>query len=301
MDAVKRITLKRTEKKSKRRTRFLPFLLISILLHLLLLLVFYFVQKAETNQPVISQKPDFIEITNVPIPKEKETEPPEKTKRLAERSHKAKEEKTIDDFTRKGQVAAIPRPKTRPVPPAGKKQVKKESRVASIPKDLRKTPQRDIRKDIKKIEPRRLTKEQLFSSSPYSGSVSSLPSRDFLGSRNIPKKEDTVDLNTTEFKYFSYFFKLKQQIQRVWTYPKSSRMRGQQGELLLVFTIRSNGELERITLLDSSLHKPLDDEAIRAISVAAPFIPFPKSWDGMERLNIRAIFQYKLGFWSLSR
>ncbi|NIS09080.1 MAG: energy transducer TonB, partial [Candidatus Dadabacteria bacterium] len=124
-------------------------------------------------------------------------------------------------------------------------------------------------------------------------------SPDFKGLRNLPK-EDTVDWNTTEYKYLSYFLKLKRQIEGVWNYPKASKLKGEQGELLLIFTISSNGQLEDVKLLETSGFPRLDNEALRAIRVAAPYVPFPKAWD-LERLNIKAGFIYRFGNWQLRR
>ena len=45
-----------------------------------------------------------------------------------------------------------------------------------------------------------------------------------LGTKNV-EKEITVDLNTTEYKYISYFTKLKERIYQVWKYPKESQVR----------------------------------------------------------------------------
>jgi protein TonB len=85
---------------------------------------------------------------------------------------------------------------------------------------------------------------------------------------------------------------MKRQIESVWQYPKESQYRGEYGTLFLVFTIKSDGYLEGVQLINSSGYARLDNEAVRAINAAAPFAPFPKSWGGLERLNIRATFEY---------
>ena len=114
-----------------------------------------------------------------------------------------------------------------------------------------------------------------------------------LGERlTFEKKEETVNLSTTEFKYVSYFIKIKRQVESVWTYPKESQYRGEHGTLFLVFTIRRNGDLEGVQLLTSSGYARLDDEAVRALTKAAPYPPFPASWGGLEKLHIRATFEY---------
>ena len=128
-------------KRRKRRSKILPFILGSILLHLLLLAIFIV-----TNIELIDQtakkeekQPEYIEITELPVPKEKETKPPETPKRLAERSHTAPEEKTRDEFTK--QVPAVPpsppiQAQPKPKPPEPKKPVEKEeAKVTKKPKE----------------------------------------------------------------------------------------------------------------------------------------------------------------------
>lgn len=147
----------------------------------------------------------------------------------------------------------------------------------------KKEPQKDLNeigKELVKSNPSEL-------SSPYS---STQPSK--VGARHVQNKEETVDLHTTEFKYYSYFLGLKKQIEGVWHYPRDAALRGEHGSLNLIFTISSNGNLNGIQVVSSSGFRSLDGEALRAIKVAAPFHPFPKSWQGLEKLHVRATFEY---------
>jgi len=305
---VNSVDKKRSRGRSTKRLT-ITFIIVSILLHILIFLIVVFSQVyiQDKQAEALKEKPKFIEITELPVPKEKETKPPKELKRLAERSHEALEEKTREDFTKRGSTAQIPqpqRPPQRKQPQAERKQEKpkkqeprkKPTKIASVPKEVLKESEMP-EKELKENKKPEISREQLFNSSPSQYAAEQKSSRDFLGARDIYNKEDTVDLNTTEFRYLSYFLKLKRQIEGVWHYPEASRMRGEQGELLLVFTIRSDGYLENVNLLDSSGFTRLDDEAIRAIRVAAPFSPFPQSWE-LERLNIRAIFRYSFG-WSI--
>lgn len=293
-----------TGRGAKRLT--ITFIIVSILLHILIFLIVALSQIfiVDKQAEALKEPPKFIEITELPVPKEKETKPPKEVKRLAERSHEAPKEKTRDDFTKRGSVAQVPQPQQAPQkkqPPVEKKQekpkkeeAKKPTKVASVPKEILKEsdmPKRELEQEKK----REISREDLFGSSPRQYAPEQKSSRDFLGARDVFNKEDTVDLNTTEFRYLSYFLKLKRQIEGVWNYPEASRMKGEQGELLLIFTIRADGYLENVQLLTSSGFRRLDDEAIRAIRVAAPFSPFPQSWE-LERLNIRAIFRYSFGW-----
>ncbi len=272
----------------------------------MLYLLFYPLQQ-QVQKP--KDQPKFIEITELPAPKDKETEPPEEVKRFAERSRQTPEEKTRDDLTKRGSVSIPAQPKQQRTPTKPeetktakekpKEKVAEKSReLAAIPKELEKDSEIP-RKQEKQKKLDQITKEQLFSSAPQQFSQQSQSSQEFLGSRNAEKNEDTVDLNTTEYRYLSYFLKLKRQIEGVWNYPEISRIKGEQGELFLIFTIRKDGFLEDVKLLDSSGYVRLDDEAVRAIRVASPFSPFPESWS-LERLNIRATFRYQISYgWTI--
>jgi len=299
-------------KDKKKRGKFIPFLLASILFHFLLFLVIFPHLLSRMPQQINpKEKSTPIEITDLPVPKEKETEPPEEAKRLAERSHQALEEKTKDDFTRRGSVNPLPQQQPQRQPqrprrsekiakteeqPKREKVTEKSPKIASLPKGI----EENLEQPKEKSEGPKLpniTKEQLFSSSagPFSQKGGGGP-KEFEGSGDVNKKEDTVDLNTVEFRYFSYFAKLKEKIEQVWNYPEASRLNGEQGSLFLVFTIRRDGSLEDIKLINPSGYARLDDEAIRAIRIASPFSPFPKSWGGLERLNIRAEFRYEIRY-----
>jgi len=309
-------------RRRKRRSKILPFILGSILLHLLILAIFIVtnIELIDRQAKDEKEEPEYIEITELPVPKKKETKPPEKPKRLAERSHIAPEEKTRDEFTK--QTPAVPpqppvqaQPKPKPQKPK-KAEKKQETKVAKKPKEAEKKepsaretllrddklaslPREELKKEIKKSKPAKdpseITREDLFRESPRSAPRRQRNPQDFYGARDVEKKEDTVDLSTTEFKYLSYFLKLKSKVESVWTYPRESRYRGEQGTLYLVFTLASNGELIDIQLITSSGYARLDNEAFRALKAGSKYAPFPESWGGLEKLNIRASFTYGYG------
>lgn len=302
----------------KGNTTLLAPLIISIILHLILFLILFVnpdLLKIQTKKDPPKKK-EYIEITEFPVPKEKETKPPEKAKRLAEKSHKAKEEKTKDAVSRlskrstnKPKIVKKPTIVKRPAKTVKKKTPQKtqkksedknklenksdslrDQKLASLPKQKWLRPKKDTKKELEQIRKKILESSPGYVSKP---SQSELPP--LMGSRDVKKKEETVDLNTKEFKYHSYFLKLKRQIEGVWHYPKESVERGERGYLNLVFTISSNGYLEDIRIVKSSGYDRLDFEALRAIRVASPYNPLPKSWD-LEKLNVRASFEYRFGW-----
>jgi protein TonB len=317
---VRQIRLKHLKK--PRKKSFLPFIIGSVFFHLLILAIILVYQFEIIGKQAKKEKkePDYIEITELPVPKEKETKPPEETKRLAERSHTAKEEKTRDEYTKRS--VALPPPQKPAAPQKPKREVKKQEpkktakkqetkgqsvtreeklrdkTLASLPKEQLKEDTGSQKATSQKYEERavpNISKEQLFSNVPNTFPESSQATQDYLGARDVNMREDTVELSTTEFRYLSYFSKLKSQIESVWNYPEESRYRGEEGQLFLVFTIKRNGDLENIQLLNSSGYARLDNEAIRAIRSASPYSPFPEGWGSMERLHIKATFIYQFG------
>ncbi len=118
-----------------------------------------------------------------------------------------------------------------------------------------------------------------------------------ISSKDSLKNEETVDLNTKEFKYISYFIKIKRKIEMVWSYPRESYLKGHSGKVRVLMSLNKSGKLVDIRILNSSGYDLLDNEAKDSIIEAAPYPPFPNSWGSLEKLNIRVAFSYTLGSW----
>jgi len=113
----------------------------------------------------------------------------------------------------------------------------------------------------------------------------------------MPDAEEgsSVSLNTSEFKYISYFSRLKNRIQEVWKYPEAARRAGLQGKLKIRFTVDAGGRLLAVKIVKSSGIPILDDEAIKAIRRAAPFDAMPRNLG--EKLSIDTYFTYQLDYY----
>lgn len=59
-------------------------------------------------------------------------------------------------------------------------------------------------------------------------------------------------------------------------YPQEARSRGIYGDLRLLVSLRKDGTIKEVSILESSGSTVLDDAAIRIIRLAAPFAPFPE-------------------------
>ncbi len=289
-----------------KKVPFPVFLLISTVLNLLLIQILFAKILPDPESLKSEVERAYIELIELPVTEE--TEPPDKPARLADKSHKAKKETTIDDTTKLSR--SVPRPTKKSATqrkPAGAVQPGEQEksaerfspekdRVAMIPEGERNKPER-----------RKASPNELPANSPSSSAsqmvnprITDVPfdyntEEQLLGTKDV-EKEITVDLNTTEYKYISYFTKLKERIYQVWKYPKESQIRREQGNLRIVFTLRKDGYLENVRIIESSGFEELDREVLRTIRVASPYNPFPESWDE-EKLKIPATFDYKLPRW----
>ncbi|OGL46138.1 MAG: hypothetical protein A2W05_09670 [Candidatus Schekmanbacteria bacterium RBG_16_38_10] len=102
-----------------------------------------------------------------------------------------------------------------------------------------------------------------------------------------------LDLNTSDLKYISYFKHIKDLIENVWVYPREAREKGIDGRLVIKFTIKENGDLGDVEVLNSSGHKFLDAAAVTALKDASPFPELPKQWKKKD-LTIAGNFIYYL-------
>lgn len=119
---------------------------------------------------------------------------------------------------------------------------------------------------------------------------------DELARKGMPERrpgDDSVTLDTDEFKFISYNRWLKIRVESLLKYPELAALSGLQGTLYIKFDIMKDGSLEGLEVLKSSGYKILDDEALRAIQASAPFQPLPDDWK-MGRYSIRAAVLFYL-------
>ncbi len=83
--------------------------------------------------------------------------------------------------------------------------------------------------------------------------------------------------NTRQYKYAAYVASWEAKVERIGNlnYPENIRQLGLSGSVVLDVAIRANGSIYSIRVIRSSGNKLLDDAAVRAARLAAPFEPFP--------------------------
>ncbi len=107
------------------------------------------------------------------------------------------------------------------------------------------------------------------------------------------KTEDTISLDTKDKRYVSYAKVIKERLMQHWEYPRKARDNLIEGQVLVIFSLDRQGNLQDIKILMPSAYAILDEETQRVIRASAPFPSFPGSVT-VQKLNIKANFAYIL-------
>ena len=286
------------------------FLVSSIIFHLILFFVFSLITITGQDDEEIPMVVEFVEDEEDPgefndFPQENETDEEVNSDRLSDKDRKVEEESIVKGSPLGGGTPAPePRPPSEITPPPSPPDPPVEEETQPLKVEGTPVPEEPVEdgeliakreeppKESPKEPPTRSDKERLTIEDllPDSGDVARLDQPLGTSSPDV-KEEETVSLNTSEFKYYAYFSHIKRAVEMAWNYPLEAQKNGWGGRLNLIFTIESSGRVSDVMLLSSSGYTILDDAAIRAIKFASPFNPIPESI-GVKRLNINASFEY---------
>jgi protein TonB len=105
-----------------------------------------------------------------------------------------------------------------------------------------------------------------------------------------------INASTKEYKYAFYQEAWRKKVKRIGelNYPEEATRRRLYGKVVVHTAIRADGTLEGVDVVRSSGIKVLDDAAIRAVRLAAPFAPFPEDIASeTDILDITRTFSYQ--------
>ncbi|MHB1285459.1 MAG: energy transducer TonB [Leptospirales bacterium] len=105
-----------------------------------------------------------------------------------------------------------------------------------------------------------------------------------------------IAANLEDETYSSYIKRIQERFETIGEYPQEAQQRGITGRALVTFTIKEDGTLANARLTESSGSRILDEEALRIVRVAAPYIPLPKSFHKQELILTWAFIFYNGGF-----
>lgn len=110
------------------------------------------------------------------------------------------------------------------------------------------------------------------------------------------KRRKAVSASTREYKYASYLEGWRRKVERIGNlnYPEAAKERGLYGNLILNVSIRADGSVERIRVVQSSGHKVLDQAAVNIVKLASPFAPLPPEIrEEADILDVTRTWQFK--------
>lgn len=132
-------------------------------------------------------------------------------------------------------------------------------------------------------------------------SMKSLDSNSFLYNADIVANVlDEINVENKEPDFGPYMEALQHKIKKYWTPPKENKTK----KVVLLFKIDKNGKLLSNSVLVSSGKSNVDQAALKAVSLSAPFAPLPEEYKG-NSVYIQFTFDYNVyknikGEWKLS-
>jgi len=275
------------------------FVLLSLLLHLLLLLV----PKDRLFPAEVVPPPVYVEVRppqprdrelDLPIRKELEKPRQKPAERLAEKDQVVEKETAPEGQDTEDREKAVRAPKqvqkvpqpTPPQPEAPREKAPAEKPDQTLPETADGRMQQRT-----EPSPRVPDLQTLTQISPQA--MAQIESDWRRKYREDIEKGDTVWMDTQQDLLISFMRRFRTNIYGVWNYPESARNRNQQGSCLIRITVDRDGNVTDVILKESSGHRVLDDEAMRAVRQGATYGPLPRAYPN-EYLHIMALFNYQL-------
>ncbi len=113
---------------------------------------------------------------------------------------------------------------------------------------------------------------------------------------NRPKVKRLTQVSAKASDDAQYLLSWSQQVERVGNanFPQEALSGKITGSLQLLCVIKPDGSLQQVTILSSSGHSLLDEAARQIIRLAAPFEPFPKSYEGLNKLEVIRTLHFEI-------
>lgn len=183
-------------------------------------------------------------------------------------------------------------------PPAAPPEVPRESPQAAL---ATRTPQPEktpVQTEQQKVEKQRPAPE--FDSSQLSAEIASLEADLALERQLYAKRPKIHRLNaasTMRDKGAWYKDEWRRKVERIGNlnYPDEARRQQLYGSLRLLVSIRRDGSLHEVQVLESSGQPVLDQAAIRIVHLAAPYAPFTGDLAEFDRLEIIRTWRFERG------
>ncbi len=277
------------------KNKILPFVLISVFLHFLLLFIYgastHFSFFPAVSHPQMPQEKE-IAFEFVETPKASPVRP-QKARLLSDKNSEAanpvKLGKRGNTPSARGtvpspevaQLSAASKATPRPAAPEPKSQSKAEKELSP-----RETYYSSRQTTYETFSPDKLTGG---AAPPRAASPATYENETF----NVDKLGGLA-FNTYEWDFAPYMLYLKKRIQQhIFPPPAFTKLGLIQGHTLLRFRIYPDGHLGKVTLLSYKGHKSLMETSLNAVNISAPFRPLPRDFP-KDFLEVTGSFWYVL-------
>ena len=271
---------------------FLYLLVLSVLLHLGIFGLILLIPPEKEKQ---SQEPTMVDLTELPELPKAPPAPKREPKRLAE-----KPQRVTKEMAPKGtqETEKLPQRQAHALQPSRPSAPHPAAPAApSVPLAPNRAPQPSeapISRGEGLFKPKAAAPSDRSNLFPSSGKLARLEEsyRKKYGSE--VEEGDTKFLNTDDIQFGSFLRRFETAVYGVWHYPEAALARGIEGVTPVKITFTRSGEIAKVTLLESSGSRILDDEVMRTLKALGPIGSFPKGFTGKE-FNLIAFFQYGIG------
>ena len=264
---------------------FLYLLGLSFLLHVGLFAFFIFLPQ-ETKVP--KSEPIMVDLQEeLPTIKEAQPRKEKEVKRLADQRRRVAKETAPKGEREREIIAAKPRQAAPPVVQPSRR----GGELAPWLPEREKTPALPAQPGESPLKPREEKLPNLSKLFPSAGKMARLEESYRKKYDEEVAEGETKFLNTDDIQFGSFLRRFETAVYGVWSYPQEAARLGIEGVTPVKITFNRKGEIENVSIIESSGSTLLDSEVLRTLRMIGAIGGFPKGYK-KEKFNLIAFFQY---------
>jgi protein TonB len=265
---------------------FLYLLVLSIVLHVGVCAVLYYLPEAK---PPLPKEPVFIDLQQVPDLKSPEQPRQQETQRQSERRVRVPRE-TAPRGTDAVDTALPTAPRSVARKPPSPQQPRQRGDTRDNAREAPIAPGSSVSSLLRPKTPsgQTIPQAQLYPGASRMAKLEESYRRKF---ENEIAEGDTRFLNSDDILFGSFLRRFENSVYGVWRYPQEAAMKGIEGITPVRITFNRRGEITATQLLESSGARVLDEEVFRTLKLVGPIGGFPRGYD-KDEFHLIAFFQY---------
>jgi len=263
---------------------FLYLLALSFLLHVAL---FAFIIYLPQEKKVVKAEPIMVDLQELPPSMESPSRGEKEVKRAAEKKRRVVRETAPKGEMERDRIAAQPK---RAVPPVSQPQRRGGEMTPSQP-ERGKAPVTEAQPGESPLKPKGERLPTLSKLFPSAGKMARLEESYRKKYGEEVAEGETKFLNTDDIQFGSFLRRFETAVYGVWSYPQEAARLGIEGVTPVKITFNRKGEIENVSIIESSGSTLLDNEVLRTLRMIGAIGGFPKGYK-KDKFNLIAFFQY---------